>query len=73
MAMLQDLIIIELLLAQDVLSISQNPGSLGVATGKALLAVEDAIDRAPTDAASSDIHESVRVAMFERVEYRGSA
>jgi histidine ammonia-lyase len=67
--LLEDLIIIELLLAQDVLATSQSARKLGVATGKALLTLREAIDSAPADASSSDIHDCFRSAMFEEASY----
>jgi histidine ammonia-lyase len=68
-ALLEDLIIIELLIAQDVLATGPIPRKLGKETGKALLTLEAAIDRAPSDASSSDIHDSFRSAMFDKASY----
>ncbi len=68
-AVLEDLIIIEVLMAQDVLATSQSERKLGVATRKALLTLTEAIDRAPADASSSDIHKWFRSAMFKEASY----
>jgi histidine ammonia-lyase len=69
-SLLEDLVIIELLMVQDVLATGQIPAQRGVATGKALHTLKEAIDRAPADASSSDIHERLRSSMFEDAGYR---
>jgi len=68
-ALLEDLIVIELLMARDVLATARVARDLGSGTGAALRTVEETIDATLPEASPSEIHRSVRAAMFEDVAY----
>ncbi|MDQ5874837.1 MAG: hypothetical protein M3526_05590, partial [Actinomycetota bacterium] len=66
---LEDLIVIELLMARDVLATARVARDLGAGTGAALRTVEETIDATLSEPSPSDIHRSVRAAMFQDVAY----
>jgi histidine ammonia-lyase len=67
---LEDLIVIELLMARDVLATAPVGGDLGAATRLALQRFDETIGAAPPQSSPSDIHRSLRSAMFDDVAYR---
>ncbi|CAN5535000.1 histidine ammonia-lyase [soil metagenome] len=69
-ALLEDLIVIELLMARDLLATLRVARDLGAATGDALRIVEETIDATLPEPSPSDIHRSLRTAMFDEIAYR---
>jgi len=69
-ALLEDLIVIELLMARDLLATVRVARDLGAATGEALRMVDETIDATLPEPSPSDIHRSLRTAMFDEIAYR---
>ncbi|MDP9224414.1 MAG: aromatic amino acid ammonia-lyase [Actinomycetota bacterium] len=67
--LLEDLIVVELLMARDVLATAQVPKDLGAATGETLRTLDETIAATPPGSSRSDMHESLRSAMFQEVAY----
>ncbi|MCA1706597.1 MAG: aromatic amino acid ammonia-lyase, partial [Actinobacteria bacterium] len=69
-SLLQDLIVIELLMARDALATTRVARDLGATTGKALRTVDETIDADLPEQSPSDIHRSLRAAMFDDITYK---
>ena len=69
-ALLEDLLVIELLMARDLLATLRVARDLGATTGEVLRIVEETIDATLPEPSPSDIHRSLRTAMFDEIAYR---
>jgi histidine ammonia-lyase len=67
--LLEDLIVIELLMARDALATTPVARQLGAVTGETLRMVEESIEASLPESSPSDLHRSVRGTMFEDVVY----
>ena len=68
-SLLEDLIVIELLMARDALAAARVARDLGATTGEVLRTVEETIQATQPEASPSDIHRSLRTAMFDDIAY----
>lgn len=73
--LLEDVIVIELLMARDLIATARVERDLGAATREALLTLERTINTSLPESSRSDVHATLRSAMFDDIAYerRGRA